>query len=455
MPITKRTTPQSSSQLLRQIIEDAALTEAIQALAPDHLARLIDHVGLEDAGEILLFATSDQLLGVFDTDLWLRDQGGDEETFDAKRFLLWLEVLLESGEKALVSRLVELPEDLLFWAFHSHLLVLNMDDLISEEVYRSRRDLDLIDKALESCVGQELDEYFVVARQPDGWDTLVGTILAFDEHEPDFLRRLLSRCCYASAEYIEENGGLYEVLTAEEMLAADAAADRADRRAKQGFVAPSDAAAFLRLAARTAPDDILDLEASDSVTRAYFRELDRTETRQTGGGAPLSTETAEDGGGTASRLLPLLAHAGVLSQPLPMLPESENVSGWRGRFQATLTALSASAPDGHEHRVQLLIYLANVIEAGLGSVHRPIRPADAMKAVFAVCDVGLDRLDGMSDRNGEESPTETSRAAAASPVTLFRLGWRVLSEHAVIGDIGALNRAIAEWEQSQRARRRP
>jgi hypothetical protein len=51
-----------------------------------------------------------------------------------------------------------------------------------------------------------------------------------------------------SREYIADNGGLYEVLSAEQMLEEDLAAERETRRAQHGYVAPSAAAAFLRLA---------------------------------------------------------------------------------------------------------------------------------------------------------------------------------------------------------------
>ena len=68
-----------------------------------------------------------------------------------------------------------------------------------------------------------------------------------------------------SGGYIEENGGLYEVLTSEEMLEADVAGERADRRASAGHVAPADAAAFLAMDG----DD----PSRDAITRAYFRDV--------------------------------------------------------------------------------------------------------------------------------------------------------------------------------------
>ena len=53
-----------------------------------------------------------------------------------------------------------------------------------------------------------------------------------------------------STEYISGQGGLYQVLTADEMLDSDVAAARDDRRVAEGFISPADARAFLELARR-------------------------------------------------------------------------------------------------------------------------------------------------------------------------------------------------------------
>jgi len=74
------------------------LAAQIQSLAPPVLARLIGEVGLEDAGELVAFATTEQLARVFDEDLWASARPGEDERFDARRFVTWLEVMLEAGD---------------------------------------------------------------------------------------------------------------------------------------------------------------------------------------------------------------------------------------------------------------------------------------------------------------------------------------------------------------------
>ena len=86
-----------TGSLLYRILESPEQVSALQHLPPPTLARLIHHVGLEDSGEPGALATTQQLARIFDDDLWYSTRPGQEERFDAERFGLWLEVLLEMG----------------------------------------------------------------------------------------------------------------------------------------------------------------------------------------------------------------------------------------------------------------------------------------------------------------------------------------------------------------------
>ena len=88
----------ASRALLTRILDEPNLVAAVQALPAPVLGKLIDHVGLEDAGEIVALASTEQLKRIFDDDLWRSERPGKDETFDASRFALWLEIMLEAGE---------------------------------------------------------------------------------------------------------------------------------------------------------------------------------------------------------------------------------------------------------------------------------------------------------------------------------------------------------------------
>src|SRR5687767_2203844 len=103
----------SSRQLLARVLDTPDLSERIQALPGPALGKLIARVGLEDAGELVALASTEQLAQIFDEDLWHSARPGEDERFDAARFLLWLEVMFEAGERFVAERLSELPQDLL------------------------------------------------------------------------------------------------------------------------------------------------------------------------------------------------------------------------------------------------------------------------------------------------------------------------------------------------------
>ncbi len=159
--------------LLTRILDEPNLVAAVQALPAPALGKLIDHVGLEDAGEIVALATTLQLKRIFDDDLWRSERPGKDETFDANRFALWLEVMLEAGETFAAEKLAELPEDLVTLALHKHVLVINIEELALAMADRMSDDDELTEKALESCLCEEIDEYRIISRNHEGWDAIL------------------------------------------------------------------------------------------------------------------------------------------------------------------------------------------------------------------------------------------------------------------------------------------
>src|SRR4051812_39846512 len=126
--LIRRDVPPSTKLLLR-ILERPGLVAAVRELPGAVLGKLIDRIGLEDAGELVALATTAQLERVFDDDLWRAARAGGDETFQPARFALWLRVMLEAGEDLLVQRLCELPQDLVALAVHRLVLGVDLDGL--------------------------------------------------------------------------------------------------------------------------------------------------------------------------------------------------------------------------------------------------------------------------------------------------------------------------------------
>jgi hypothetical protein len=430
---SRRLAPGDSRQLLHRILDQPNLVAAVRSLPAPALGKLIGHVGLEDAGEIVALASTAQLTGIFDDDLWRSPGPGKDETFDADRFALWLQVMLEAGEEFAACKLVELPEDLVTLAFHKQVLVINIEELAIGMSGRTADEDDLrIEKALESCLAEELDEYRIISRRHESWDTLFGLLVALDRDHHDHLRRLLARLCAMDAEFIEDNGGLFQVLTAEESLESDVAGDREDRRSEQGYIAPSSATAFLTLARTSRLDEIAQSDERDPITRAYFRGLHHADPKKVEPVAPAKAAHAASEASGTSDLLALLRHAGVLAptQTARLLrgKETPPCEKTTDRFTAALRQLAARVPEAHAARMRELAYLANVVTAGCGLARRSMRPVEAARACVATCNLGLDRLLQGKQRSASALTAVTNTAADK----LFRMGWNVLFHEVVL-----------------------
>jgi len=424
----------STAQLLMRILDQPELVAAVRELPAAVLGTLIDRVGLEDAGELVALASTEQLQGLFDQDLWRATAPGEDEQFRPERFALWLEIMSEGGEGFLIEQLCALPRELVTLAVHRLVLVVDTDALW-REVTEPSEELQRLERALDMPLFEEWEEFRLLARDPMHWDTVWAALLALDRDHHDVLREILEKCCALSSEYIEGQGGLYEVLTSEEMLESDVAGEREDRRAAQGFIAPADARSFLELARRGEQ-----LETRDPITNAYFRAWANAKPAR-----PAESTTRAIGTEQArpladiSKLVQLLEDAAVVGptrqQPLAALapgPGAAKERAGRARvdrpplaavertvliLQEVLDELRHEKPRLFSERIEELHYLANVLIAG-SSGRRP-RPVEAFEQAIAACNTGLERALG-ADRT-------LARAVALVETTpadqLFRRGY--------------------------------
>ena len=404
----------STGRLLAALLDSRALVQQLRALPAPAVCDLVRRIGLEDAGEVLALLDVDQLTHLLDDVLWQADAPGADERFDPRRFATWLEVMLEAGEAFVADRLAELSEDLLTLAVSRFALVLELDEVEAEA--SGREEGELVEKALDGSLCEEIDNYLLVARHHDGWDALVTALAALDERHNDVLARVLDRCWRAAHEELDDAGGLYALLTAEDVLEVDAAAEREDRRAARGYVSPASARAFLALAEQGF--DAAKPGQEDAVTRAYFRELDADCARQHQQWATGSEHTP--------------AIAGLLEGALQKLP-SDAVGRCAKRPEAATTLrvlladLAQAQPERHVRAIEELAYLANVLVAGDPSRGRPWRAAEAAEHVLQVCERGLVRL-AEQDAGGSRTEPSIQTIERWGLVAAFRVGWTTTAD---------------------------
>src|SRR5258708_9950482 len=106
-----------------RLLKTPHLAKAVPHLQPEVLHRIIQICGLEDAAEFVALATPDQLARILDVDIWRARTAGVDEEFDADRFGLWLDVLMQSGAAVAVEKLMGLDTETVVAGFSGHLAV--------------------------------------------------------------------------------------------------------------------------------------------------------------------------------------------------------------------------------------------------------------------------------------------------------------------------------------------
>jgi hypothetical protein len=235
------------------------------------------------------------------------------------------------------------------------------------------------------------------------------------------LRAILEQCCAMSTEYISGQGGLFQVLTAAEMLDSDVAAARDDRRGAEGFVSPADARAFLELAKRGGENgEGAQGNARDPITRAYFRGLQGPKAEAAKREANAEADATDLAAllRQAEVIAPLSPAAGLLSAPEGAASAKRHLVA--PLFERAMTDLRARDPACFAERVRELGYLVNVWLAGGAQEGRRPRPVEALEMVLRTCEAGL-RAQLTPTR---VTPEQALALLAAMPAeTLFRRGF--------------------------------
>ena len=453
--------------LLNHILDQPGLVGTIRNLDACVLSKLIQHIGLEDAGELVSLATVEQLKSIFDEDLWRSDTPGKDETFDADRFALWLEIMLETGPAFAAQTIMDLDEDLITLALCRLVIVINLDDLLMRMSSSPNSTEDaLLDKELESCLCQEFDEYLVISKNHQSWEAICSVLAELNEQNFSAFIRLLERCYHISIEYIDDNGGLYNVLTSEEMLESDMAAEREQRRERKGFVSPSAATSFLNLIRITSLQAIVDSETSDPITQAYFRSV-KTEAE-----SMVKTWTAENTSGGSKpathssipvKLLQTLQDTEVISKPAWKKLEDTNMPRYTHLLLTqAISAIKVRDEKFYSRILMELSYLSNVLISGCSFEGRYFRPVEAAEAVLAVCNLGSDHLLKIKamTKFSHNIKMVVSLLTEHSLIKLFKVGWKILhndvslySALALQHTLSQLGKEITDQQQAQKLKR--
>jgi len=428
--------------LLDRILNTPNLDHVVPRLRPDLLHRVIQTCGLEDCGEIVALATPEQLARIFDLDLWRAAQPGLDEQFDADRFGVWLEVLVESGAAVAAQKLAEMDVDLVIAGLAQHALVYDRAavtpyETTDGELITFYADaISVFDDGLTFDVGG----YLLVARRADSWEAIVEVLTSLDAGRPDYFHQVMQGCRSLSNSGYEVDG-LDDLLPEGDQVMFDLAVDRERRREKQGYATPAQARAFLQMS-RELQFGGDAMPPINPLARAYFRAIDETtaadvHSPSTTSGAsgllaagseaqPAPPTGPEDSAEAVAAVFEILLDAGILAQPpRALLSGSEARTPRLGHIRARLEFALDQDPAAYSARNEELAYLANTLMAGCSIQARPFTAQEASDAAIAICNLGLENW----------APHWLPANATAPPisflvdhdlVSVFQVGWTVL-----------------------------
>ncbi|HEV8394052.1 MAG TPA: DUF6178 family protein [Vicinamibacterales bacterium] len=393
---------------LQRILDTPHLARAVARLQPELLHRVIRHVGLEDAGELVALATPEQLTRVFDLDLWQAGRPGVDEQFDAARFGTWLQILLEAGSDVAAAKLAAMAPDVVIAGLAQHARVADLSAVMPYVTLEGELAGGRVEDQAHTC---DIGGYRIVALRDNAWDAIVEVLLALQAAHPDAFHRLMIGCRAVSSSRPEASG-MHDLLDDPDQAMFDLALDRERRREQQGYVTPAEARAFLDLARRgIARETAL---PGNPLARAYFQALVE----------PVADEPVVDGPDASpadvAAVVEVLVDSGVLEPPVRAL--LEGAVGDAPRLARIHAALRAAFERDVDVSVRLsgeLGFLANALISGCTLQARPFTPQEASDAVLAVCNLGLENWSAV---------TTDDVLVGQDLVGVFEKGWAILHE---------------------------
>ena len=421
--------------VLDRILNTPDLERVIPRLHPDLLHRVIQTCGLEDCGEIVALATPEQLARVFDLDLWRAAKAGRDEQFDADRFGVWLEALVETGAAAAAQKLAGMDVALVIAGLAQHALVYDVAAVTPYETTDGELITFYADaiRVFDDGLKFDVGGYLLLAKRTDSWEAIVEVLTSLDARHPDYFHQVMEGC-RALSDSGREIDGLDNLLSEGDQAMLDLAVDRERRREKQGYVTPAQARAFLQMS-RELRLDQGDMPPANPLALAYFRDIDETTVADAHSASRASWVLAsgseeqlasEDSAEAVAAIFEVLLDAGILAQPpRSLLSGSEGRAPYLGHIRARLEFALDQDPAAYSARNEELTYLANTLMAGCSIQARPFTAQEASDAAVAICNLGL-----------ENWPLRWLPANATAPhisflidhdlVSVFQVGWTVL-----------------------------
>ncbi|MDA1075485.1 MAG: DUF6178 family protein [Proteobacteria bacterium] len=416
--MTKKNSP--DQRLLPALLEDPALPAYIEALPPPILKRLIDTIGINDAGDIIALASASQLASVLDESIWQNAAPGEPELLNPLEVLRWLDVLNDQGASVVADRLYELGEEFVLAAFAK---LVNVGFAVGDP---PRDGYSMV-----------LEPFLVSSFYEDEWASLEYTLVALYNDYPRFLLRVFDR--------LVDEESMLSTGDARRTVNVDAQAEREIRRTAAGYVTSESAAQFLETAANTALEELVASSEYDLITRRCFMfARSGAPASRSGAGSTFNApdnapdETSDDPPSEQSSVAAAAASFSGLDNLLrsheilgagPVALLTAPASGRSSRLLTLLDDLGDRFPQALNDRGIELAYLSNVLISGTQLQGERLDERAAAEIVIATADLGLDYI---AATETVTDSTQTWLTRAPGVVRLFGVGWNLLQTIPVI-----------------------
>ena len=376
---------------LLSFAESPRLPALVKKLPHPVLAKLIRDVGVEDVAPLVAMTTPHQMRALFDDVLWESPSPDKPARFSIAEFLRWLEVLNEESVAFTAARLQTLGEQFLSAALGRILDVHGKDAQFGGETVLDDRE-DFGDFLVRTLPGYD-----------DHWDTVRTTLTALHDANPRFLDRILRCCTPSPTGFASERPYV--------LARVDESGDRDVRREQAGFVSAETARAFLAEARVTPFATLAEEHGYDPISARYLARQTRGAQNPDEEAARTDALSADEEDEELAELWFVLGQLeGVARAPqllAPGEPRSKTI-------RTMLADLERDQPDAFAARMGELVYLANVLMAGVSSIK--LTEAEAPNAALDICNLAA----------GQGDLLETPLTKSAGLIRLFRIGWHTL-----------------------------
>lgn len=432
MPKRQLTKAQSSKRLLKTLTDNPALPAFVRKLEPPVLKRLIEHVGLHDAGDLIALTTPEQMRDVLEESLWESLTPGRADRLRPERFLEWLDVMFEAGSAFATQRLIDLGDTFVVLNFAP--LIRVIDRTVAAEHVEGGCMCVMCRLENDNVSFEVIGEHIVTGIHEDEWDIVKTALMELEAEDSEFLYRVLARCSSAPT--------MRDFDADAQLLLDDETHEREQRRERSGFVTPQMAAVFLKTTRQAMRDDLVAQTDYDAITQRYFDQLAAAaaaaaERRRAEAQAAADKADEPDEAPIAPvelrALETALAEAEITGDRQPQLLEGpKDAREATLELQARLDRLQLTRPDLFGARLGELIFLANVLMAGSWYQGARFTEAEAAKAALACANLGMLHV-LEADSNGR--PTSAlDRADSIEQmlenrpgiVRLFQIGWHLI-----------------------------